>query len=82
MAVKSILKRLPERSEVVRVRHRVEVATGETDRISLTDQRVEPIGGPSFHDAGGGIRTRTPPWGHLILSQARLTTFATPARQG
>src|SRR5581483_4453943 len=30
--------------------------------------------------AGGGIRTRMPPRGHLVLSQARLTTFATPAR--
>jgi Protein of unknown function (DUF3105) len=29
--------------------------------------------------AGDGTRTRTPPWGHLVLSQARLASFATPA---
>ena len=30
-------------------------------------------------DAGGGTRTLMPPKGHLVLSQARLASFATPA---
>ena len=30
-------------------------------------------------EAGGGTRTLTPPRGHLVLSQARMTSFATPA---
>ena len=35
-----------------------------------------------FLGAGDGIRTRTPPRGHLVLSQARLASFATPAGPG
>ena len=35
-----------------------------------------------FKSAGGGSRTLTPLAGHLILSQARMTNFATPACPG
>src|SRR4051812_3029823 len=46
---------------------------------TLLDRPVRRANGlvPS---AGGGSRTLTPLAGHLILSQARMTNFATPAR--
>ena len=39
------------------------------------------LSGP-FPCAGEGTRTLTSPEGHLILSQARMTNFATPAGEG
>ena len=38
-------------------------------------------GGPmGIHMPGAGFEPARPQWGHLILSQARMTNFATPAR--
>ena len=42
-------------------------------------RRVRKLTEKGFFSAGGGSRTLTPLAGHLILSQARMTDFATPA---
>ena len=44
--------------------------------------RAGPTGRFPRDYAGGGTRTRMPPRGHLVLSQARITSFATPAASG